>query len=309
MPVQPKTYSTLRICRDTEVARGDFRRKRLDEPLADYERLFPPAKAAADTVVNSLDAILTRPTDRALMSRLVGDKVSYSTLRSLPATPISHDDLETLLRASVNKTALKTDQALADGLSELLQKFLDPERFPWIAAARAATVSELEKAKLATAVLTAASAVLAGRRGDERKALEGRIEEILLSKGYTCVKKRAGGIQNLLSDAPAPGTFMKACTLGEHNADFVVCLRDRRVMAIECKASNSEVNGFKRLNKEVVVDAGHWYGDFGPAQVICAAALRGVFKPANVAQAQAQKVYLFWWHRMRAFEQFLDSAV
>lgn len=308
-PALPRTCSETRIHRDTEVARGDFRRKRLDEPLADYERLFPPAKAAADEVVDALSTILQQPTDRTLLSRLVGSKAGYSTLRSLPATPISADDLETLLRAKVNKTAMRTTQALADSLSSLLGKFLDPERFPWVADGRAATPTELANAKLATAVLTAASAVLAGRRGDERKALEGRVEEILLAKGYTSVPRRAGGIHNLLAHAPEPGTFMRACTLGQHNADFVVSLRDRRILALECKASNSEVNGFKRLNKEVVVDAGHWYGDFGPANVVCAAALRGVFKPANVQQAQGQRVYIFWWHRMRAFEEFLDAAV
>ena len=33
-------------------------------------------------------------------------------------------------------------------------------------------------------------------------------------------------------------------------AGTVVRLRDRRVMPIECKVSNSEVNSFKRVNHE-----------------------------------------------------------
>ncbi len=205
-------------------------------------------------------------------------------------------------------TALRNSQALADGLSKLLSNSLDPQRFPWVAEARAATKSELHAAKLATAVLTAVSAVQAGRRGDERKALEGKVQEILHSVNFEAAKNRKGGIQQS-AHFPARGTYMRSCTLGQHNADFVVGLRDGRILALECKASNSEVNGFKRLNKEVVVDAADWLQKFGDANVIAAAALRGVFKSANVGQAQSQRVHIFWWHRMRALKDFLTAAV
>lgn len=101
---------------------------------------------------------------------------------------------------------------------------------------------------------------------------------------------------------------MTTCKFGGHNADFVVGLQDGRILAIECKASNSEVNGYKRLNKEVVVDAGDWIRKFGENNVIAAAVLRGVFNPENVEQAQNQGVYIFWWHRIRALERFLENV-
>ncbi len=306
-PVRPPDHSELRIRRDAEVARCEFRKRRLDEPLADYELKFPTAEAAANVVVDSLSALLTVPVDRELLGSLVANKQRYSTLRSLAATPISADDLNTLLRAKVNGTAVRRSQVLADEISALLTSCLDPRRFPWVVEARAATATELAAAKLATAVLTAASAVLAGRRGDERKALEGKVDELLIATGFTLEPKPRGGIQQT-SHAPRPGTFMRTCTFGDHNADFVIGLRDGRILALECKASNSEVNGFKRLNKEVVVDAGDWYRRFGESNVVAAAALRGVFKPANIGQAQAQKVAIFWWHRLRSLEKFLKDT-
>lgn len=303
----PARCTPVRIARDTEVARGEFRARRLLDPLADYNVAFPTAEAAANTVVDALDEVLAVPSDRSHLASLVGDKAAFSTLRSLAASPISADDLNTLLRTSVNRTALRNDQELADALAGLLRSCLDPKRFPWIVEEREATEGELQAAKLATAVLTATSAVQAGRRGTESSALEGRVVELATEAGYAQVPKLGDGITSL-ANFPAPGQFMRTTKLGGHNADLVVRLMDGRLLAIECKASNSEVNGYKRLNKEVVVDAGDWYRRFGQDNVVVGAALRGVFKASNVVTAQQQGVYLFWWHRMRALSDFLENA-
>jgi hypothetical protein len=302
--ILPTNCSPLRIHRDTEVARGEFRKRRLDDPLKDYKVEYPTSKSAADVVVDALDTVLSKPADRTLLAAIVGNKINYSALRSIAASPISSDDLDTLLRRKLNKTALKNSQELADALAELLESCLDPERFPWIAENRTATQSELHAAKLATAVLTAVSAVQTGRRGQERKSLEGAVENILTEANCVKVTKPRGGITGI-TNFPNPGEFMSTCKLGGHNADLVVRLSDSRLLAIECKASNSEVNGYKRLNKEVVVDAKDWSRRFGEDVVVTAAALRGVFKASNVAEAQREGVYLFWWHRLHALAEFL----
>ena len=41
---------------------------------------------------------------------------------------------------------------------------------------------------------------------------------------------------------------MAETLIGEHNADLVVGLHDERILALECKASNSEINSRKRIN-------------------------------------------------------------
>ena len=53
------------------------------------------------------------------------------------------------------------------------------------------------------------------------------------------------------------------------------------------------------------MDAKDWSRRYGADTVIPVAALRGVFKASNVAEAQREGVYIFWWHRMDARERFL----
>lgn len=307
-PCSPELCDKQRIADDTEAARKEFRSRRLGDPLKDYVTMYPTAEAAAKAVIGALNLITALPSNAAVMAGFVGNKAAYSALRSLAATPISADDLNTLLRERVSKKSLMGNQALADGLATLLRDNLDPNRFPWVAANRPATPEELKAARLATAVLTAVSAVQALRRGDERKQLEGRVQDILKAEGFTEVKKPKGGV-TARTHLPAAGTYMTHCKLGGNNADFVIGLRDLRILAIECKASNSEVNGFKRLNKEVVGDAKDWIHSYGNSVIVVGAALRGVFKPDNVEAAQNQQVYLFWWHRMQSLEKFLKDAV
>ena len=80
------------------------------------------------------------------------------------------------------------------------------------------------------------------------------------------------------------------------------------MLALECKASNSEVNSFKRLNKEVVGDAKDWVTRFGKNVVVPAAALQGVFKATNVESAQDTPVYMFWGHRLNDLTAFIQST-
>lgn len=307
-PILPAKATAEEIKVDAGLARAEFRHRRLGLPLADYEATYPTTKAAADTVIAALNQVLKPPADKDLLASFVANKAQFSALRSLAASPISEDDLDTLLDESLNRTALRKSQELADKLSALLVSCLDPKRFPWVIADREATPEELAAAQLATAVLVTVSTVQAGRRGEESKALEGKVEEILLAAGYTKAPKRNGGIKQI-AHFPARGTFVRATIFGSHNGDYVIGLKDGRILALECKASNSEVNGFKRLNKEVCVDAGDWYREFGHSSVVAAAALRGVFKPANVLAAQNQNVYIFWWHKLDALADFLSAAV
>jgi hypothetical protein len=106
----------------------------------------------------------------------------------------SPDELQMLLRSRVNPAALRLSQTLADDMAKLLAVRLDPHRFPWVAAARRPTGVELDAAKLATAVLTTASAARAGRRSDARIALERRVQEVLAAFGFALAAKPSRGI-------------------------------------------------------------------------------------------------------------------
>lgn len=102
--------------------------------------------------------------------------------------------------------------------------------------------------------------------------------------------------------------FCAECQLGERKADVVVRLHDTRLMAIECKVSNSATNSVKRLNNDAAVKAEYWIKQFGTAQVVPAAALAGVFKVLNLEQAQARGLSLFWSHDLDKLGAFIDST-
>ena len=112
----------------------------------------------------------------------------------------------------------------------------------------------------------------------------------------------------LLDAAPAPGEFCGESKLGDTRADLVVRLYDRRAMSVECKASNSAVNSFKRINHEAVGKARAWLADFGGRQIVPCAVISGVFNPANLETAQAEGLALIWSHRLDDLADFVEAT-
>lgn len=111
-----------------------------------------------------------------------------------------------------------------------------------------------------------------------------------------------------LVKGPQAMQFCAECQLGDRKADVVVRLHDTRLMAIECKVSNSATNSVKRLNNDAAVKADYWIKQFGTAQIVPAAMLSGVFKVINLEQAQARGLALFWSHDLPALSDFIEST-
>jgi hypothetical protein len=101
---------------------------------------------------------------------------------------------------------------------------------------------------------------------------------------------------------------MEGVKLGNDGADFVVGLNDHRILALECKGSNSEINSRKRINKEVANNAQAWLREFGDEMLVPAAAIQGVFKPSYIAEVQEIPVVFFWGHRIEDLKNFLDAT-
>lgn len=309
MPVFPKPakeWTSAEIAEDCAKAKSDFRVRRMTGTLNDYLSEFPTVEKAADDVIANLSRILAAPADQALLAGIVANPAKFTALRYLVAPPISEDDLDTLLGSSLSGTALRRNPALAGDLVKMLSISLDPKRFPWIAAGKPPTDQQLGAAKLASAVAATIARVQTKRRGDEKTALENDIRDMLNSLDWKKVPAPRTAIR-VLSEGPKPGEYLQHCTLGTDNMDFVIGLRHGRTLALEAKASNSGINSRKRLNKEVVVDAQHLQLHFG-AQVVAAAALRGVFKPSYVEEAQGTPLVIIWGHRLQDLQDFLSAT-
>jgi hypothetical protein len=146
------------------------------------------------------------------------------------------------------------------------------------------------------------------RRSNEKSELESQVHAILIGQGFTEMPKKKLANSSELHSALANGQFMKECNVATENADFVVRLKDGRFLFIECKASNSEVNSRKRLNKEATKNIKVWLDVIGNS-IVGSCSIRGIFKPEYVIEAQKQGVYIFWAHNLAALTNFLKAAV
>ena len=125
---------------------------------------------------------------------------------------------------------------------------LDRRRFPWVGEGREPHEDEKAAAALATASLMATERVRTLRRNEARVAQEAAVAEALRAAGFREVG--APRVIRTLEEAPGPGEFCTERTFGDRKADLVVGLWDRRRMPLECKASNSATNSYKRVNHE-----------------------------------------------------------
>lgn len=254
---------------DAAMARDAFRHERLREPLDLYNQLF-------------------------------------MAFRYLTAPPISADDLETLSETKLVASRLRTDARGAQRVRDVVLMIIDPNRFPWVIEGRPHTGDERERAVIASAALAASSDVEARRRNTSKASQERAVKNVLAEIGMKQVLAKDIPI---LTAAPSPGEFCGETRLAGNRADVVARLADGRVLAIECKVSNSAVNSYKRLVHDTGGKAGQWYDQLGRAQVIPCAVLSGVYGTANLESVQKDKgVFLFRHHRLTDLAEFVNTV-
>jgi hypothetical protein len=223
---------------------------------------------------------------------VVSNAAYMEALRYIAAPPISTDDLVTVsevregewVAANLWPTVVSTVLALVDG-----------HRFPWLAAAREPTEAERYGAVIATAAQIAARRVMTARANESKDAQEELVKAALRTAGFGEVKPRT---INTLRTAPKPGEFCGESMLGTRKADLVVGLWDDRILAIECKVSNSKINSVKRIKNDAAVKAKLWIQEFGDRLIVPAAVIAGVFHPPNLLSAQDDGLTIWWSHHI-----------
>ena len=104
------------------------------------------------------------------------------------------------------------------------------------------------------------------------------------------------------------GQYCKQSEVGGTRADRTIGLRDKRLLVLECKVSNSEVNSYKRLIHEVGNKASTWHSKFGDS-ALAGAVLAGAFSLDNLEQAQNDGIYLFWEADLSSLVSFVEAAI
>lgn len=267
-----------------------FRKRRMEEPLEEYLRAFARYQDVVETLFKQT-ADLSNVSNQVV--ELAADADLLEALRYLTGPPISTDDLKTIASAVLTPSQLRKHSAMAERIAKVIFEGLDSARFPWVKAQRAPTETERTAAILASAALLASSRVSTSRRNLNKQRQEEEVLSILASAGMTRVETRR---VNVLSEGPKPGEFCSESMLGKRKADILVGLWDNRMLAIECKVSNSATNSVKRLNNDAAAKAEEWRQDFGAVQVVSSAVLSGVYKLHNLENAQSRGLHIFWAH-------------
>jgi hypothetical protein len=194
---------------------------------------------------------------------------------------------------------------MAQRVIETILLGLDRQRFPWVAEDRAPTDTEKAVAIMSTAALVAARRVMTARANESKTEQEQKVKDALRAAGFFEVAPRE---ISTLHSAPAAGEYCGESLFGTRKADIVIRLWDHRVMALECKVSNSSTNSVKRLNNDAAVKAGVWIGEFGTAQTVPAAVLAGVFKRHNLEQAQERGLAIWWSHNLNQMVTWIEQT-
>lgn len=278
-----------------------FREGRHTEPLELYADLFDDYRDVVEDVLEQT-ADLSRLREQA--RTLIHDGRKFEVLRYITGPPVSEDDLKVLIKAkSLAVGRLKSDPELLDRLIAFIQDWADRRRFPWVNTSWRPNEADRKAAILATTVLLAMRRLETMRRNQGKKLQEELVAH-KLSETLEHVPRRT---VKTLTSAPRPLEFYRESMFGTRKADFIIGLPDERVMALECKVSNSATNSIKRSNNDAAVKAVTWREEFGRIQVVTAAVLSGVYALRNLIDAQDKGLTIFWAHDLAAMVDWVQG--
>jgi XamI-like restriction endonuclease len=290
--IVPPRWSEEELDRERIRAQELFRQERMLEPLENYLEAFEEYQGIVEDLLETTTD-LARLDEAAI--QVLTEPELLEAFRYLAGPPISADDLKVLAEAVLSPSRLRGDVAMASRVVRVVRVGLDRRRFPWVSESREATESEREAAVLASAALMASARLSTSRRNEGKDRQEQLVENALLAINMTKAPTRRIATMN---QAPRAGEFCRESQLGTRKADFVIGLYDQRIMAIECKVSNSSTNSVKRLNNDAAAKAEAWIDEFGRVNIVSSAVLSGVYKTHNLTNAQSRGLTLFWAHEI-----------
>jgi XamI restriction endonuclease len=301
--ISPPRWTAQEFERDRALAIEVFRRARLEEPVEAYHDLFDHYLGVfEDLLETTVD--LTDLQNNAL--NILTNPQTMEAFRYLAGPPISEDDLATLAETtSFTKSRLQADRELVRRVIEPVIFALDRRRFPWVKENREPDQFERDAAVIASAALLATQRLSTTRRHESKRAQEQQIEDALLLLGFKNVPTRT---VKTLPQGPNLGEFCGESMLGTGKADFLIRLWDHRMMALECKVSNSYLNSVKRLNHDAAAKAEAWRKDFGETQVVPAAVISGAYKLTKLEEAQRRGLSIFWAHSLPVMVEWIERT-
>jgi hypothetical protein len=304
MTRQPERWTIEELTQDASISSAQFRAERL-EASDSWGTHYTSARSKFELLFEKLSDLNTDGISDSNLAEAYGLGLGEA-IRYLAGPPISDDDLQVIADVdSIAPGVLKKDPEALRKVFQVIERVIDPYRFPWMQAGTGPTPQQREAALIASSVLLAAQRIATERRMGGKDDQEAKVKDYLRTLTFT--EAPAVAI-NTIVKGPQTMQFCPECQLGERKADVVVRLHDTRLMALECKVSNSATNSVKRLNNDAAVKAEYWLKVFGTSQVVPAAVLSGVFKVMNLEQAQTRGLALFWSHDLDKLGAFIEAT-
>lgn len=303
---QPKTYSEDELDTMSKNMIEEFVRNRHraeDDLAAYYHSAFTVAKASASEVLDKTANLKDLVSNGQEL--LIGGYLQ--TLRSMNRPTVSEDDFKSLSDTGTASAGRFEDEKLSEAALSYLNRNLNKDLFPWLLGEEDPTDIEREAAIVAVAALMADQKTKTSMRGSSSKRQEEVVRSALVEG---CGMVLVDGVKEFdyLPNGPRPGqVFAKETKVAGTKADVVLGLYDGRIMCLECKVSNSEVNSYKRLNHEAVDKVKKWSNAFGK-QCVSGAVLQGCFKKDNLVSAQSEGAYLFWSSDLAPLVDFVNAT-
>ena len=300
--VAPPRWNEEQLRTECDRAQEIFRQERIQEPLEDYLEAFDQYQGVVEELLETTIDLSTL--DEAGVSILT-EPALLEAFRYLAGPPISKDDLKVLSETVLSPGRLKNNPEMVRRVIGVVRAGLDRRRFPWVAERREPTEAERSAAVLASAALMATSRLGTARRNVGKERQEGLVRDALIGAGMSLVANRE---IKTISQAPRPGEFCRESLFGKRKADLIIGLYDQRILATECKVSNSSTNSVKRLNNDAAAKAEVWLHEFGRANIVASAVLSGVYKTHNLVNAQERGLTLFWAHDIAKMVEWIQAT-
>lgn len=301
---QPPQYSDEDLRKQAETAREAFisRRRTMEQQCADfYNQVFDKASEDVQRVLEETNHL------RCLNERadLLTESGILDLLRYMQRPTVSQDDFKILSGTGTAAPSRFVDPETAQNAVEYINRTINQKIFPWLEdAERGPHAAELSAAKTAVAALIADQKTKTLMRTSPSRSQEDQVRNLLQSHGYATVPART--IEVHLQFPKPMELFSREASVGSAKADIVAGLPDGRLLLLECKVSNSEVNSFKRLNHEVTDKTEKWRRAYGES-VLCGCVLQGVFKTENLIAAQREGVAIFWSDNLTPLGTFIED--
>lgn len=297
-------YTDDELDLEIEKARNRFTDRFMHQTPAEYGAVFNDARRQVGAVLaQTEDLVRLDPAALAAQPSIV------AALRYTTAPPVSEEDLKTLagwpFKPTPNTPRVRQS---APKVAAALAHLVDGNRFPWLAAARAPTSAERQAAIDSTATLLAIERFRTARRrsasSDQEQVVRRVLEEECHLRKVPVPPRKPGGHITLISDLE-PGTFTTECVLHGAKCDVPTRLPDGLLLPIECKVSNGQKNGWKRVGREVQGKAEAWGRVFGSAAVVIGVMLDGNFDKGTLRAFQDHGYFIFWQHDLDRLAQFV----